>query len=466
VTPYLNFMRIISKIKSLIAAEVFYQTLSFLPWISNRGLISLTYIAKGILFRDDPVTSKVLNELRCYFKENHPCVDLARRLLRNLNPKCKKRLVKSLLVNAMFKGIPQTKEYADKEGILPPWFLLLSPTMRCNLNCLGCSTRRYTKDDDLPISVIDRILKEAREMGIHFIVTQGGEMFVYEEMLGLYRKHKDIYFQVYTNGTLIDKKMARTIARLGNVAPMISLEGFRQTTDQRRGRGVFDKVMQAMDNLKGEGCFFGASVTQTHNNTDEIVSDEFFELLLKKGCYIIWFFQFLPVGKDPDLRFMPSPKQRNLLREKVAQIRGRLPIFIGDFWNDGIFLGGCIAAGRRYLHINNKGDIEPCGFVHFAVDNIKNKGLKEALNSEFFRLLRSQQPFGNGNLLAPCMLIDNPEVLRQAIIKTGARPTHEGAESILDGQLKQGLDEYSRQIHGITDPIWQSMKDKAFKWPY
>jgi len=289
-------------------------------------------------------------------------------------------------------------------------------------------------------------------------------MFVYEEMLDLYKKHKDMYFQVYTNGTFIDKEMAQTLARLGNVAPMISLEGFREITDRRRGKGVFDKAMQAMDNLREEGCFFGASITQTRNNTDEITADEFFELLLRKGCYVIWFFQFLPIGKDPDLNLMATPQQRNRLREKVYQIRARLPIFIGDFWNDGPFVGGCIAAGRRYVHINNKGDVEPCAFVHFAVDNIKNKTLKEALNSEFFKFLRSRQPFGRGNLLTPCMIIDEPEVLRQAIAQTGARPTHEGADVILDGAVKQGLDEYALQIAKITQDAWESIKDKIFKW--
>jgi MoaA/NifB/PqqE/SkfB family radical SAM enzyme len=456
----------INKIKSRVAGEVFSLMLSSLPGISNERLVKLTYLAEWILTRDDLVVHKVVTELRNYFKGNHPSVEFAKRFARSLNPKCRKALVETFLVSAVFKGASQAKDYEDKEGFLPPWFLVLSPTMRCNLNCLGCSTRRYTKDDDLAIPIIDRLLDEAREMGIHFIVTQGGEMFVYEEMLDLYKKHRDMYFQVYTNGTLIDKKMARTIARLGNVAPMISLEGFRETTDKRRGKGVFDKAMQAMDNLKETGCFFGASVTQARNNTDEIASDEFFELLLGKGCFVVWFFQFLPIGKDPDLNLMAMPSQRYQLREKIMQIRAKLPIFIGDFWNDGPFMGGCIAAGRRYLHINNKGDVEPCAFVHFAVDNIKNKSLKEALNSDFFRFLRSRQPYNNGNLLAPCMIIDQPEVLRQAVAQTGAHPTHEGADVILDGFVKQGLDEYAQQIAKITAPVWEDLKDKVFKWPF
>jgi MoaA/NifB/PqqE/SkfB family radical SAM enzyme len=453
------------RLKSGVAEVILAELLPLLRYISNKNLLRLTYIAEKALVREDPIVNKAIKEIRRYFKEDHPSIKLARRLLKELSPHPKKSLLKNLFVNAILKGVTQTKEYADKYGFTPPWFLVLSPTMRCNLNCLGCSTRRYRKDDDLPISIIDKILKEAKEMGIHFIVTQGGEMFVYEEMLEVYRRHRDVYFQVYTNGILIDKKMAATLSRLGNVAPMISIEGFRDSTDRRRGCGVFDKAMQAMDNLKAAGCFFGASVTQTRYNSDEITSDEFFEMLLKKGCFVVWFFQFLPVGKDPQLELMSLPEQRDSLRKKVAQIRGRLPIFIGDFWNDGPFLGGCIAAGRRYLHINNKGDIEPCGFVHFAVDNIKTKSLREALNSEFFRFLRSRQPFGDGNLMTPCMIIDNPQVLREAVRATGAHPTHEEADIILDGKISEGLDRYAQEVHQILDPLWQELKDKAIKWP-
>lgn len=454
-----------TKIKSKIAELFLVNTLPLLRYLSNYQIILLTYLAEKVLIKQDPIVNKAIKQIRVYFKENHPSIELVRRILRDLCPRCKRKLLKNFFVNAIFKGVTKSKDYAERYGFNPPWFLVLSPTMRCNLNCIGCSTRRYTKDDDLPISIIDKILNEAKEMGIYFIVTQGGEMFVYEEMLEVYKRHSDVYFQVYTNGTLIDKKMASTLAKLGNVAPMISLEGFEETTDKRRGKGVFRKAMQAMDNLKEVGCFFGASITQTRYNTEEITSDEFFELLYKKGCFVIWFFQFLPIGKDPDLDLMATPQQRQKLYFKVQQIRERFPIFIGDFWNDGPFVGGCIAAGRRYLHINNKGDVEPCAFVHFAVDNIKEKSLREALNSSFFKFLRQLQPFNEGNLLAPCMIIDQPEVLRRAVKQSGAQPTHEGADLILNGRISLGLDEYAREIKRLTLPIWEKIKDKAVKWP-
>jgi len=453
-----------TKVKSKLAEIFLVNFLPLLRYLSNRQIVALTYIAEKVLLRDDPIVNKAINQIRIYFKENHPSIELVRRILSDLNPTCKRKLIKNFFVNAIFKGVTKSKEYQERYGFSPPWFLVLSPTMRCNLNCVGCSTRRYTKEDDLSIEVIDKILNEAKEMGIYFIVTQGGEMFVYEEMLEVYKKHSDVYFQVYTNGTLIDKKMAKILAKLGNVAPMISLEGFEETTDRRRGKGVFKKVMQAMDNLREAGCFFGASVTQTRLNSDEITSDEFFQLLLKKGCFVIWFFQFLPIGKDPDLDLMALPEQRHKLYQKICQIRERLPIFIGDFWNDGPFVGGCIAAGRRYVHINNKGDVEPCAFVHFSTDNIKEKSLREALNSPFLKLLRQLQPFSD-NLLTPCMIIDQPEILRQAVKRTNARPTHQDADLILDGSIGKGLDNYAKRMQEITRPIWEKIKDKAVKWP-
>ncbi len=455
--------RIRDRIRSQIAAGILTQAVSILPRLSNKTIAKLTDIAQAIMTSDDPCVREYITNIRNACRTDHPSIGFFRRAATQLNPKCRKMLVRNLFVNALFYGRTRCESYAAQEGLRPPFLLVLSPTMRCNISCVGCSTRRYAKDDDMPISLITRILKEAREMGIFFIVTQGGEMFVYEEMLEVYRKHPDLYFQVYTNGTLIDEKMAKTLARLGNVAPMISLDGFRDTTDRRRGKGVFDKAMRAMDNLKREGVLYGASITHTRRNSDEILSDEFYTMLLDKGCFMVWFFQFLPIGKDPDIDLMPLPEQRNALREKNEDIRQKLPLFIGDFWNDGRLADGCIAAGRRYLHINNKGDVEPCAFAHFAVDNIKNTTLKEALNSDFFKMLRSKMPFGNGNMLTPCMIIDNPEILRDAIKATGARPTHEGADVILEGRVREGLDDYSRKLHALVDPVWERSKPPVAK---
>ena len=448
----------VSRIKEFIAYHTSRKILALVPYFSKENLIRLTYLAERVLTKYDPQVIGAIREVRRYFKENHPCLELAKRIIKQLNPRCRDKLVENLFINAMFRGVDKCKEFAAKYGFEPPWFMVISPTMRCNLNCKGCSTRKYTKDTDLPIEVVDRIISEAKkEMGMHFIVTQGGEMFVYDEMWKLYEKHNDVYFQVYTNGTLIDKKVAQRLAKLGNVAPMISLEGFRKETDERRGKGVFDKVMQAMDNLREAGVLFGFSVTQTRTNTDVVTSFEFIDMLIEKGCYIGWYFQFLPIGKDPDISLVPLPEQRLKLKKFIEEVRATRPIFIGDFWNDGPFVGGCISSGRRYIHINHKGDVEPCAFVHFAVDNIKEKSLVEALNSDFFKFLRSKQPFSE-NLYAPCMIIDHPCILREAVRRFDAQPTHPDADQILKGEIARFLDEYSKKINEITQPEWEKWR--------
>jgi len=448
----------VEKIKSLISEYAIRKIFYLLPKFSKNTLIKMTYLAEKVLTKHDPLVLAAIREVRRYFKEDHPSLKLAERIHKELDKNVLNKLVQNLFINAMFKGVDKCKIFSQRYGFEPPWFMVISPTMKCNLNCKGCSTRLYSKDEDLPYELLDRILTEAKEeMGMHFIVTQGGEMFCYKDIWRLWEKHQDVYFQVYTNGTLIDKSTAKRLRELGNIAPMISIEGFEPETDSRRGKGVYKKIMQAMDNLKKEGVFFGASVTHTRENHNLVTSFEFIDMLLKKGCFVVWYFQFMPVGKDPNFELTPTPFQRLELKRFIDKVRASRPIFIGDFWNDGPYVGGCIAAGRRYLHINHKGDIEPCAFVHFATDNIKEKTLIEALQSPFFKFIRERIPYSE-NLFAPCMIIDNPHILRSAVKLTGAKPTHQGAEKLLEGKLREKIDEYCRIWHKISKPEWEAWK--------
>ena len=451
-------MDIKTRIKNYTRVQTIKALISLLPKFSNKNLIKMTYVAEKLT--DTDWTKRQIREIRKYFQAGHPAVEFARRMARGLSPNCWDKFVRNFIINAGITGINKHMEYAKIHGYEPPWFILFSPTMRCNLRCVGCSTREYARDTDLPFEIMDRVLTEAKEeMGVYFVVTEGGETFVREDMLDFYARHNDVSFQVYTNGTLIDKKMAKRLAKLGNVAPVISVEGFEKETDERRGRGVWQKAMQAMDNLKKEGVFFGFSVTHHRHNTDAITSDEFFDFMINKGCYIGWFFQYIPLGKNPDISLMAAPEQRNKLRRAVGRVRNTKPIFIGDFWNDGRYVNGCIAA-RQYLHINNKGDVEPCAFMHFAVDNIRNKTLKEIMESPFFRAIRERQNAVGAaraysdNMLTPCCVIDQPWVLREIVKEYGAHPT-DGAHDLLDGPVAQALDEYSKRLHEIYDPVWK-----------
>ncbi len=450
-------MDIKTRIKNYTRVQAIKALVNLLPKFSNKNLLKMTYLAEKLA--DTDWTRGQIREMRKYFQTDHPALEFARRISKELCPHCRDKFVRNFIVNAGIVGLNKHMEYAKKHGYEPPWFILFSPTMRCNLRCLGCSTREYAKDTDLPLEIMDKVLTEAKkEMGIYFVVTEGGETFVRKDILQFFAKHSDVSFQIYTNGTLIDRNMAKRLAKLGNVAPVISVEGFEQETDGRRGKGVWQKIMQAMDNLKQEGVFFGFSVTHHRHNTDIITSDEFFDFMISKGCYIGWYFQYIPLGKNPDITLMATPEQRNKLRQAVIRVRDSKPLFIGDFWNDGPYVNGCIA-GRQYLHINNRGDVEPCAFVHFAVDNIRNKTLKEIMESPFFKAFRERQNAkgavrpDNDNMLTPCCVIDQPWILREIVKEHGAFST-DGADDLLHGPVARALDEYSKNIHKIYDPIW------------
>lgn len=209
-----------------------------------------------------------------------------------------------------------------------------------------------------------------------------------------------------------------------------------------------------MENLKAEKALFGYSVTVTHDNVHQVVSDEFAELMIEKGAGWGWYFLDMPVGLQPNPEMLPIPEDRNTLRTGIDRIRNSKPLLTADFYNDGPLSEGCLAGGRRYLHINNYGDVEPCIFMHFATHNVKSGSLKEALASDFFQALQKGAPWGR-NLLRPCPIIDHPRALRTLVKKWKAYPTHPGAESILhDPKLTCYLDCYSMELEQWMDPIF------------
>jgi hypothetical protein len=99
--------------------------------------------------------------------------------------------------------------------------------------------------------------------------------------------------------------------------------------------------------------------------------------------------------------------------------------------------------------------VEPCAFVHFAVDNIREKSLKEVLKNPLFTAYQKAQPFSK-NMLCPCPIIDEPDALRQIVKETGAHPTHEGADTVLNGEIAGFLDERSANWKKVADPLWDS----------
>jgi MoaA/NifB/PqqE/SkfB family radical SAM enzyme len=444
-------MGFLDKARAYSTEKMIGEITSLLPKFNDKNVIRIISIGEK-LTRDEEYRHNV-RKLRELFEQGHPASILIKDVINRLSPACRDKLIHNLFINAFLMGIDKRKHIAGTRGFHPPQFLVISPTMRCNLGCPGCYAGEYEQEEGLPLELIDRILTQSRELGMYFNTMSGGEVFTRKDIFDIWKKHDDMYFQVYTNGTMITERVADRLAELGNVAPMCSLEGFEKETDERRGKGTFKKVMKAMDHMRERGMVFGASITETRSNMETIASYEFIDLLVDKGAMVIWYFQYIPIGRCPSMDTMPTPEQRDWLRRRIKEVRESRPIFIGDFWNDGPYVKGCIAGGREYLHINSKGDVEPCVFCHFSVDNIRDNSLEEVINSPFMKSIRSEQPYRE-NLLTPCMIIDAPDVLRRVVKANNAHPTCEGAEEIIT-KLAPDLDEYAVAYRKYADPAWE-----------
>jgi len=439
-------------IKEFAAKQAAKQVLPVVGKMSDKDLGQLLWLVRKLAPTD--FTRSFMDAIDRMRKEQHPTIEVIRRVIRQTSPHVRERLVNSLLLKELMDGNVRREQIRSRELAAPQTFLI-SPTMRCNLRCAGCYAANYSRKDDLEFEVIDRILTEGEEMGIFWVTILGGEPFIRQDMWEIYKRHSDIFFQVYTNGTLIDKQAAMKLAELGNVLVNLSLEGFEEETDARRGKGVFQKIMQGMDNLREVGVPFGFSSMVTRHNVETIVSDEFNDMLIEKGCLIGWHFLYIPVGFNPDTSLMPTAEQRELMRQRGAQrLRNEKPIFVIDFWNDAPYVGGCIAGGRSYFHINARGDVEPCIFVHLAVDNIKQKSLKEVINSPYFRAIRARQPYTD-NLLRPCMIIDHTHVLRGLCDEFHPCPTDGPVCELVTPPICDALDRYSQEVAKIMDIVWE-----------
>ena len=211
----------------------------------------------------------------------------------------------------------------------------------------------------------DGIIRQGKELGVYMYIYTGGEPLVRKkDLIALCEKHSDCQFLAFTNATLIDDAFADDMLRVRNFMPAISLEGFESATDGRRGDGVYRKVVRAMSILREKRLPFGISACYTSQNLDSISSEAFIDQLTAWGAKFIWYFHYMPVGNDAAPVLLPSPEQRTAMYRRVREIRRTKPIFAMDFQNDGEYVGGCIAGGRKYIHINQNGDEEPCEIIH------------------------------------------------------------------------------------------------------
>lgn len=380
------------------------------------------------------------------------------RALDELDPHVVKMHALNLGYEAALCGTKKIREMRLVHQCNVPWIILMDPTSACNLKCTGCWAAEYGHKMQLTFEELDNIITQGKELGIYFYMLTGGEPLVRKkDIIRLCEKHHDCAFHAYTNGTLVDEEFCKEMRQVGNMSLAISVEGYENVNDARRGAGVFRKVMEAMDLLKKYGQLFGVSICYTRANIETVTSDEFLDMLIEKGCRLAWYFHYMPVGNDAAVELLPTKEQREYMYHRIREIRameGGKPIFCMDFQNDGEFVGGCIAGGRNYLHINANGDVEPCVFIHYSGANIREVSLLEALKQPLFMAYRENQPF-NDNHLRPCPMLENPKLLRQMVEETGAKSTDFISPEQVES-LCAKCEPYAEQWKGTADKLWSS----------
>lgn len=380
-----------------------------------------------------------------------------RHIIRDVDPEVMKTAAVNFFINANLVAGPIQEELRAKYNCNIPWAILLDPTSACNLHCVGCWAADYGNKLNLTFEELDDIVSQGKEMGVYFYLFSGGEPLVRKkDIIRLCGKHNDCMFTAFTNGTLIDEEFADEMLRVKNFAPAISLEGFGEATDSRRGVGVYEKVLQAMKILHDRKLIYGISCCYTSANYEAITSEEYWDMIIENGAYFVWYFHYMPVGVDASQELLLSPEQREFVYHRIREYRSRKPLFAIDFQNDGEFVNGCVAGGRRYLHINANGDAEPCAFIHYADSNIREKSLLDIMRSPLFMAYHDGQPF-NENMMQPCPMLENPEKLREMVEKSGAKSTDMQSPETAD-HLCSKCDSYAACWKPKADELWEARK--------
>ena len=390
-------------------------------------------------------------------------------------------VLRGLVVNAFLReehSAALERFCREHGGYGPPGFLTISPGKLCNLHCKGCYASSGVDDEKLNWEVFDRIITEAQTLwGSGFIVISGGEPLAYRSqgkgVLDAAAKHQDAFFLMYTNGTLIDSRMAARMAEAGNLTPAISVEGWEARTDARRGKGTFQRVLTAMASLREAGVPFGISLTATCENCEEILSDEFLDFFFEEqGAMYGWIFQYMPIGRGFTLDLMPTPQQRVWMWKRTWEAVREKKYFLADFWNLGTCSNGCISAGRQggYLYIDWNGKVMPCVFVPYSPVNINDvyrQGgtLNDVLGETFFESIREWQhaygyaatrPEEHGNWLMPCIIRDHHRDFRRILGATEPEPEDEAAlQAMVDPAYRDGLIQYDEAVARLMDPLWE-----------
>ena len=280
------------------------------------------------------------------------------------------------------------RELWEKEGIHVPPFMIASITRRCNLNCIGCYARARSSDrQELSAGRLNQLMDEARDLGFAFALLAGGEPLTRPEILDVTAAHREIIFPLFTNGMLLKGEILERLSAQRNVIPVLSLEGLERETDGRRGAGVYKDLLQTMEALRQKRVFYGISLTVTRQNIDLVTSESFIHQLTSRGCRLFFYVEYIPVKKGTE-DLVISTAQREELERQISELRRRFKRLFISFPGDEKNYGGCLAAGRGFVHIGPEGRLEPCPFAPYSDTDLRATSLKQGLSSDFLKQIR------------------------------------------------------------------------------
>jgi MoaA/NifB/PqqE/SkfB family radical SAM enzyme len=346
-------------------------------------------------------------------------LQFAKRMVTETDP----RVLTKFAYNFGFKGMRSVELYKKrlKRGEHFPPFLFISVISNCNLRCQGCWVDVEGPGERIAVDDMNKLIGDAKKHGNSFFGILGGEPFMHPEILDVFAAHPDCYFQVFTNGQLITDAVARRLRELGNVSPLISIEGNEIVSDERRGRlNVFSKTLAGLENCRRNKLIIGVATSVCQSNV-ELVSESWLRKLIEMGVHYAWFHTYRVVGPKPAAHLALTSEQVLKVRRFIVQMRAKLPLAIVDaYWDDkGEAL--CPMATGVSHHISPYGDIEPCPIIQFAKETIHDRAsLFETMNSSNF--LRDFRETSAGATRG-CVMLERPDLVRDLVVKYDARDT-------------------------------------------
>jgi MoaA/NifB/PqqE/SkfB family radical SAM enzyme len=378
-------------------------------------------------------------------------LNFTRRMLTEPDP----RLLLKFAYNFGFKGIRSVQLYKKrlKRGEHFPPFLFISVISGCQLRCQGCWVDVEAPSKHISLEEMNRLIGDAKRHGNSYFGILGGEPFLHPQLLDIFGGHPDCYFQVFTNGQLITDEVARELRRLGNVTPLVSIEGTATVSDERRGRlDVFNKTLAGLENCRRNRLITGVATSVCQSNIDDLVAESWLRQLIDLGVHYAWFHTYRVVGPKPMPGLALTPEQVLRVRRFVVEMRSKMPIAIVDaYWDDkGEAL--CPMATGVSHHISPYGDIEPCPIIQFATETIRDQpSVYDIMNeSAFLKDFRETAAAATRG----CIVLERPDLVQQLVTKHCARDTTQRQAAMVELERLQPRNSQHNPGNEVPEDHW------------